>query len=1178
MFMTSIATALSKLLTTRSEKRDSPFDEMDLLRSYAIYAVRNDAGFLSLLQDDFFRFPQRGLPNDLSSRFLCYSLDKFIAAIIPNVVGDCLKVARLIDERKLSTTGWAQYQTSSDSRKTADTIGIVFAIFHIKKMFISMLSRQKNDKNDDGISQERIDKTWLFESYIRESKKRKLPYITELVHFNILAESTLLLRQDNSMKILNLSSYDKPFKAIRYGYNTFGMTRTDMLWFLAEGHALVPSGHVRESKLSKIKEKEEKKALKADIFDALKGLPSPAEALALAENTKKSEEGKKNSDDETTLRPTDAPIELSLVFNTFAAEVASMKTQAGRCIVIFPSALFVMKWADNKFLANKKAKFVIMSEPALKLLESTYSSNSLYRDNTNSNMEFVLYNEWKENISEAKHLKETFVLYFENHTNDYKWIGKDSNAELFLSSLHKKLGPKSTIYCLSPESYLSNTSSLLYQCTVNDKEKPVITEAAAIPRKGHKENMPFDNTAYAQKLFWKACYCKDWDGKTKITFLRNDSKALELLGKLEDRWKGNGRMLTSEMAQCVSVSLQEKAARFSAWTLRQFCFNQKKDAYPRKQARNEVKFSEEISFWYTISVAHNYRAGKDTGIKMKLEVVARHFKRQGEDSSSGVRGGGKNNVIQQSLVDFYISPKQASNEEYVKNYILSNYPKKKFFHSEKSDDGDNSKKKYVVDRYPREEISKVYREELAGQDLTIKTLLFIHEELDTVIVPGKKGRSPTLLHDVLAPIIDAHCSALTPDDFVSAIQATMPDRSTAGYLNALHAINKLTETALGKNPGKSTAIDRLIDDEEEFSRTMSKLRSALGKKHFSFDEFVRLYDEIVKRMQTSPIYYGVLIRLFTGLESNIVAALCWNDYKHNTEYDFYYLTIYRQVPGNGSGDIALRSDSNIRRLPLSKTLAKHLEDIRPRRKRKESSEEIYNPDEEEFDAPIEDNYKDIYSPEADETVNNEETSTQILSTATMHIVKSSKNFSGLEAVSPRKLDEKTKEVLNDVFGDDDYLSFIIPCENNDEGFEQSLGRYRGGLIFRENLRYWLTRYCRMDADQVSHYLGNSGATTLGRYYLDSNSTPNQYLVASKIWRFDALLEEHIKGRTYRGQTDFRTESGKQITIDGNETKPIEIDFNVTSGKDSEPCSIKVKCTHDFSIYTQTALLEDDQDE
>ena len=185
MFMTSIATALSKLLTTRSEKRDSPFDEMDLLRSYAIYAVRNDAGFLSLLQDDFFRFPQRGLPNDLSSRFLCYSLDKFIAAIIPNVVGDCLKVARLIDERKLSTTGWAQYQTSSDSRKTADTIGIVFAIFHIKKMFISMLSRQKNDKNDDGISQERIDKTWLFESYIRESKKRKLPYITELVHFNI---------------------------------------------------------------------------------------------------------------------------------------------------------------------------------------------------------------------------------------------------------------------------------------------------------------------------------------------------------------------------------------------------------------------------------------------------------------------------------------------------------------------------------------------------------------------------------------------------------------------------------------------------------------------------------------------------------------------------------------------------------------------------------------------------------------------------------------------------------------------------------------------------------------------------------------------------------------------------------------------------------------------------------
>ena len=137
--------------------------------------------------------------------------------------------------------------------------------------------------------------------------------------------------------------------------------------------------------------------------------------------------------------------------------------------------------------------------------------------------------------------------------------------------------------------------------------------------------MLFDNTVYAQKLFWKVSHDKDWDEKTAITFLRNDSKALELLGKLEDRWKGNGRMLTQEMAQHVSVSLKEKTDNFPDWTLRQFCYNQKKISYPRKEARERVKFSEEINFWYTITVAHNYRTGKDTGIKMKLEVVARHI-------------------------------------------------------------------------------------------------------------------------------------------------------------------------------------------------------------------------------------------------------------------------------------------------------------------------------------------------------------------------------------------------------------------------------------------------------------------------------------------------------------------------------------------------------------------------
>lgn len=1174
MFMTSTATALSRLLATHSGKA-SPIDEMDLLRAYTIYKVRDDEGFKSLLLDDFFKFSPSVLPIGLSSRFICYSFTRFIATIVPNVVGDCIKVARLIDEGKLSTAGWSQYSSTPDPRKTADIIGISFAIFYIKNKFAVLLSNQEAEKSEGNINQEKIDKTWLFESYIKESKKRKFPYIAELIHFNALAESTLLLRQDNSMGILNLSSYDKPFEAIRYGYDNLGLTRTDMLWFLAEGHALVDSGHVKQSRLSKIKDRTKEAKLKADLFDAMKGLPSPAEALALAESTKKRPAGRKSSDDEKNLRPTDTPIELSLVFNTFAAEAASMKSLTDECIVIFPSAMFVMKWADDKFLSSKRATFVLPSEPAMMMLQSTYSRNSPYRDNTNDNMQFVLYEDWKENIVEADQLDEKFILYFENHVSDYRWIGKDSDSGSFLSRLYRKLGPTSTIYCLSPESYLNNASSLLYQCATNKESDLSIPEAVAIPRKGHKETMLFDNTVYAQKLFWKVSHDKDWDEKTAITFLRNDSKALELLGKLEDRWKGNGRMLTQEMAQRVSISLKEKADNFPDWTLRQFCFNQKKISYPRKKARESVKFSEEINFWYTITVAHNYRTGKDTGRKMKLEVVARHFTRQTDDPSAGVRGTGRNNVIAGSLVDFYISPKQAADKEYVEKYILSNYPEKKFFRSEKSDDG-NSKKKYVVDRYPREEIAKVYREELAGQDLSIKTLLFINEDIDIVVVPGTRGRSPAFLHDVLVPIIDAHCSALTPDDFVRAIQTTMPDKTTEGYLNALYAIRKLMETALGKNPGNPTAIDRLIDDEEEFSRAMSKLRSALGKKHFSFDEFVRLYDEIVKRMQTSPIYYGVLIRLFTGLESNIVAALCWNDYKHNTEYDFHYLTIYRQVPGNGSGDIALRSDSTIRRLPLSRTLVRHLEKIRPKRKRKESSEEIYNPDEEESDAS-EDNYEDIYSPEADKTGNNEESSTPILSTAKIHIVKSSKNFTGLEAVSPRKLDEETKKVLNDVFGDADYLSFIIPCDSNDEGFEQSLGRYRGGLIFRENLRYWLTRYCRLDVDQVSHYLGNSGATTLGRHYLDSNSTPNQYLVASKIWRFDALLEEHIKGSN-KGKTDFKAESHKPLTIDGKEAKPIEIELNVTATNEPKPFQIKVKCPHGFSIYAQTVSVEDEQNE
>ena len=1154
MLMTRNALELGMAIASHSGS-DNPIEEKELIRAYAAYSARSEKAFHGLLSDPFFRFPPKCLPADLSANFISYPIDKFIATIVPNAVGDCQKIARMIDEKKLVAEDRLTYE-KKEEQEVDNNIAICFAICFIKDAFTSLLASIKDNK-DDYLKDK--GKEWLYSSYLREVRKRHIPYIAELVYFNALAESVLLLRQDSSMNILNLSSYDKAFKAMQSLYSDLGLCRTEMIWFLAEGHTLT-ARHVKHAPFSSISDKDKEKKLKDDITDALNTLPSPASALAIAENTKKKATSKsKSANNQKALMPSDAPIELSLVFSRFAAEAAQMRNN-DECLVLFPSALFVMKWADCRYLTNKKVKFVIPSEAATLLLNSTYGKDSIYRDQDGSKMKFTRYEEWVESLSGAAMLDEKLILIFENHTNDLRWIGQDGNISSFTDIIENKLNPQSTIYCLSPESYLDNSSSLLNHLLKESDKRLSITETVAIPRKGQVEVMLFNNTKEAQKLFWKAENKEGWSGETRITFLRNDSKILKIFNKLQDRWEGNGRMLTQEGAASINISLKGKI-KDPKQTLRQYCFSTQKKDTPRKDARKPVEYSEEITFWYTITMAHNYKTKDgDSALKMKIEVVARHFNRPKPETEKGTRGKGKNDVIKGSLVDFYLSPQKAADKNYVKNFILKNYPKKQYY----STDG-------KVKRYPRKIISDVYQEELKNQDLTIKTILFIHEELDAVIISGSQGKRAIRLHDVLRPILNAHCSALTANDFVNAINETIPNRSTACYMNALHAIRDLVRVATHSNPNDETLIDKLIDDEEEFSRTLSKLRSALGKKHLSLDEFIKLYKAIVEKLDSSPIYYGILIRLFTGLESNIVAALCWKDYKHNPDYDFHYLTIYRQASGNGQNEkLQLRADSNIRRLPISSILEQHLEKIRPRRKHKGFSDEIYNPDKEEIEQ-AEDTYDDVYAAgsstaDEDEAKNKDEDKnktkdTGAKTTGDIHIVKSSKNSSGLEAVSPNKLDNETKKLLEEVFGKDDDLTFIIPCEDNEEGLEQSLARYKGGFIFRENLRYWLTRYCAFDADQISHYLGNSGATTLGKHYLDSNCTPNQYLVASKIWRFDALLAGRLSNTSYKGIQERESSDEKILKIEGNEITPIELDLIITAEAESMPCTIKVRCEH-----------------
>lgn len=256
-------------------------------------------------------------------------------------------------------------------------------------------------------------------------------------------------------------------------------------------------------------------------------------------------------------------------------------------------------------------------------------------------------------------------------------------------------------------------------------------------------------------------------------------------------------------------------------------------------------------------------------------LIIRHIRKQEQGAGRAGRGKGKSTVIKGSEVDYYLYPYEAYDEDYIKKYILERYPTMLFFKNK------SNQERNCPSRAIRQLISAAYKEELAGQDISVKTALYINEDLDVKIKGASPGRRNVKLYDILEPIHDAPCSSITRNEIIDAIDKTVPERTEACFIEIMHAVYNLFSAVVGEEAFNTSDLKAFFDDEDAFTKELTKLRKALGKKHLSLEEFHKLYEEIVSRLDKHPIYYGVLIRLFTGLESHIVASLCWKDYKHD---------------------------------------------------------------------------------------------------------------------------------------------------------------------------------------------------------------------------------------------------------------------------------------------------------
>lgn len=206
-------------------------------------------------------------------------------------------------------------------------------------------------------------------------------------------------------------------------------------------------------------------------------------------------------------------------------------------------------------------------------------------------------------------------------------------------------------------------------------------------------------------------------------------------------------------------------------------------------------------------------------------------------------------------------------------------------------------------------------------------------------------------------------------------------------------------------------------------------------------------------------YLGVLIRMLTGLEVNIVCALTCGDVERVRKYAFRKIAITRQMKNDGSTCTGFDSVEDYRFIPCTVLMSKYIDQRLAKVKKDFSGIELNK-------IPL--------VPSKD----------------------------GITPITPVELSRICKKVIEQIGID----PRVIEVPAADGGRKESNLNHYGGDFFRENFRYWAKKTA-LSNDELLCLMGNKADTTLGRFYCDFLNDASLYIMATKLQRWHAMFEE-----------------------------------------------------------------------
>lgn len=377
-------------------------------------------------------------------------------------------------------------------------------------------------------------------------------------------------------------------------------------------------------------------------------------------------------------------------------------------------------------------------------------------------------------------------------------------------------------------------------------------------------------------------------------------------------------------------------------------------------------------------------------------------------------------------------------------------------------------------RYIQEEIAKVYRSALKWQGITLKTMVYIYyPEIEKALPKIDMKRLNILVNSELGEVL---LNNLSYEYVSSVVEKLYSDGQDFEAYRAMLALSKVINIAKKYGHADCNELEKLLEEDRAEKKNIRDIRNNLTKSNLTEAEMRRLYKKVINRIvRGESEYLGLLIRLLTGLESNIVCALCWKDVMKLPGFTFrgsavYQLCVRRQARNDGREICRFETVQSYRYVPCPQILADFLLQEMGRQ-----VEALSLPQNALMDMPV---------------VRRDD---KMVSAGTM------------EVFPPRKLSELGKKCIKALGIPDQVIR--IPDSNNGT-IESNLSEYQSDLL-HSNYGHWARHLGKLDEGEISYLMGRKAEITFSVNYCDYENVISQFQLFLKQNRIASVVLQPV---------------------------------------------------------------------